>query len=108
MDSEPSQDHPEVEGVDAILEQLAEHDVAHGHYPTTAASREDRRRWNQAILLSLAIYHAHVPSMLPGEYSQERFSLAASIYGQDRSAFPTGSNEELADEIASAVAQGWL
>jgi hypothetical protein len=105
VDSTVPQDDARVE---AILEQLAERDVATGHYPTPVVSREERRRWNQAILLSLAIYYAYVPSMLVGEYSQERFALALSIYRQDRDEFPTGSDEELADEIASAVAQGWL
>src|SRR5579862_291403 len=91
-----------------ILARLAERDVGNGHYPSGVVGLEDRRRWNQAVLVSLAAYHTYVPSMLPGEYRQERFSLALSIYRQDRDELPTGTEEELLDEIGDALGRGWL
>lgn len=69
---------------------------------------EDRRRWNQARLVALAVHHAFVPSMLVGEYTQELYMMAGSIYRQSRDSFPTGTDEELASEIATAVESGWL
>ena len=69
---------------------------------------EDRRRWNQARLLALALSHTFEPSMLPGEYTQQLYSMAVAIYRQSRSTFPTGTAEELAKDVAAAVERGWL
>jgi hypothetical protein len=69
---------------------------------------EDRRRWNQARLLAVALYHTFEPSMLPGEYTQQLYTMAIAIYCQSRSTFPTGTAEELAKEVAAAVERGWL
>jgi hypothetical protein len=46
--------------------------------------------------------------MLRGEFSQTSYLLAGSIYRQDRTQFPTGTEEELAADVGDAVKQGWL
>jgi hypothetical protein len=46
--------------------------------------------------------------MLVGEYAQELYMMAGSIYRQSRDSFLTGTDEELASEIATAVESGWL
>ena len=94
--------------VEAILGQLDERDVLNGEYPTDATTPTKRRRWNQSRLLALAFYHTYVPTMLPGEYSQEVYGLAASIYGQDDKTVRTGSEQVLVEDITEALARGLL
>jgi hypothetical protein len=91
-----------------ILATLNDHDVMGGFYPTNATTAEERRRWNQSRLVALALHHQFEPSMQPGEYSQSVFMMAGSIYSEDRAEFPTGTDEELAEEIELAVEVGWL
>jgi hypothetical protein len=91
-----------------ILASLEERDVLGTCYAEGVMAPEDRRRWNQARLVALAVHHAFVPSMLVGEYTQELYMMAGSIYRQSRDSFPSGTDEELASEIATAVESGWL
>jgi hypothetical protein len=90
------------------LGSLEERDALGGYYPSGAVTPEDRRRWNEARLLALAIYHTFVPSMLAGEYSSELYLMSSSIYGQSRTEFTTGTDEKLASAVAMAVERGWL
>ena len=48
--------------------------------------------------------------VLPGEYSQELYTLAGSIYRQSRAQLPTGTLAELeaALPLAPALQRGWL
>ena len=91
-----------------ILASLAERDVLGTCYPEGVSAPEERRRWNQARLVALAIYHGFEPSMLVGEYTQELYLMAGSIFRQSQDAFPTGTDEELASEVATAVESEWL
>lgn len=91
-----------------ILASLKERDVLGAYYPEGAVTPEERRRWNQARLLALVLYHGFEPSMRPGEHTQELYMTAGSIFRQSKSTFPTGTDEELASEVAGAVESGWL
>ena len=91
-----------------ILSSLDELDVTGGSYPSDVTEHDDRLRWNQSRLVALAFYHAFEPTMLAGEYRQELYMLAGSIYRQDTRVFHTGTTDELATEITDALVRGWI
>ena len=91
-----------------ILASLETQDISGSRYPRYVVDPEDRIRWNQARLIALAIYRAHIPSMHSGEYSAELYALAGSIFRQSRVQFPTGTRSDLGAELADAVERGWL
>lgn len=91
-----------------VLSSLDVLDVTGGRYPLDVTEPDDRLRWNQSLLVSLALYHAHVTAMLPGEYAQELHLMAGAIYRQSRTEFPTGTRAELSEDIEAAIELGWL
>jgi len=95
------------ERVARLLDTLVDHDVTGACYAADVQEPDQRRRWNQARLVALALHHAYETSeVLPGELSQSLLMLTRSIYRQAE--FATGTDEELAEEISTALSQGWL
>lgn len=92
----------------AITADLAERDVLGGCYPAGVTTDEDRRRWNQCLLLALGYYRVFEPGALPVEFASEKIQMAWAIYNQDRGQYPTGTDAELVEEIVDARAGGWL
>jgi hypothetical protein len=92
--------------VEDVLSALDTRDVCGAGYPADATTPEQRRRWNQARLIALALYRLHEPAMLAGEYAQGTLMMAQSVYRQRD--YATGTDEELAEDIADALAEGWL
>lgn len=94
--------------IDQVMSRLDSRDVVGGAYPSGLVTEEQRRRWNQARLISLALHHVHEDGMLPGEYSQSVYMLALSIFRQDPAIYTTGTPDELRQEVEFALKQGWL
>ena len=93
-----------------ILASLDELDVTGAKYPSDVTGPTDRLRWNQSRLVALALYQTFEPSSLPGEYSQELYLMAASIYrlSTSRPEFQSGTLAELATDVRAAAVRGWL
>lgn len=95
------------DGVARLMESLGSCDVTGASYPSDVRGPDERRRWNQARLVALALHEAYEPtSIQPGEFSQSLYMFAQSIYHQAE--FATGTDEELAEEISTALRRGWL
>jgi hypothetical protein len=87
----------------AIAESLSSLDVVGGSYPAGVVTESDRRRWNQARLVALALARVAEPDMPNAAYV---YMQARAIYQQEELA--TGTDAELAEAIAVARSQGWL
>jgi hypothetical protein len=87
----------------SAVSNLHDRDVLGGGYPSGITTIDERRRWNQARLVALALARTSEPDMPNTEFI---YRTARSIYGATE--FAAGTEEELAAEIADARAEGWL